>query len=209
MPMPITSPDAAVHLPRQPTPQPAETNCSTVLNCLGRTCAVGVQHVGAGAAEVVVDGELDRRVDAVVEPSDVTSVFMNAARPRLRTGRLEHEAERLVQRPELEADVVGRGVRRANCAYAVLKSGSSESITSRLGGGEEDTVVSTAGQPKLVTAFRPLVTPGPIQVGVYPWLSPVARPMNTTVRCSGRPPGPRCPSAPARSRAVRARPPSC
>ena len=54
-------------------------------------------------------------------------------------------------------------------------------MTSSPGVGEKNSPVSTAGHPKVVTAFSPLVTPGPSQIGVKPWLRPwLARPMNTT-----------------------------
>ena len=54
-------------------------------------------------------------------------------------------------------------------------------MTSSPGVGEKNSPVSTAGQPKVVTAFSPLVTPGPSQIGVKLWLRPwLARPMNTT-----------------------------
>ena len=95
---------------------------------------------------------------------------------------LREAAERGALRADLDADAaVLLVLSAANWAYAVLKSGSSESITSRFGVGERKTPVSTAGHPKFVTAFRPLVTPGPIQIGVYPWFSPwLASPMKTT-----------------------------
>ena len=69
--------------------------------------AIGVEQVGAGAAEVVVDRELHRGVDPVVEPRRRHERVHERRPAELGTGGREHQPERLVQRPQLEADVVG------------------------------------------------------------------------------------------------------
>src|SRR5688500_5495982 len=60
--------------------------------------AVGLEEVSAGAAEVVVGGELDRRVDAVVEALGALQRVHERGSAQLLTGGGQHQGDCLVER---------------------------------------------------------------------------------------------------------------